>query len=84
MKKIHCKSKHCQRHNVKYPSSIHLLKDDNYIKIMIKKSDDYDYGDGDAQAHMIMLIAHGDVTHPISTSSIVPPSNSATLRMGSI
>ena len=51
---------------------------------MIKKSDDYDYGDGDAQAHMIMLIAHGDVTHPISTSSIVPPSNSATLRMGSI
>ena len=56
MKKTHCKSKHCQRHNVKYPSSIHLLKDDNYIKIMIKKSDDYDYGDGDAQAHMMMML----------------------------
>ena len=44
---------------------------------MIKKSDDYDYGDDDGHAH-------GDVAHPINTSSIVPPSNSATLRMGSI
>ena len=29
---------------------------------MIKKSDDYDYGDGDGEAQ-----AHDDVAHPINT-----------------
>ena len=56
------------------PSSARLLKDDDDITIILTNND---YGD--VHAH-----AHGDVAHPINTSSIVPPSNSATLRMGSI